>query len=142
MAPHAAVSGASLIGDTILPLQSLPHADSLSASNLDTPSFGLGPVGFGQIRPTAPSPQVAPGFPVAPAPLVPQAVNPLSAVVPATIPPPTFVPAAQAPLEAPGPAVIIPAMPAPPMMVVPVVVPPPPALPLALMVVSSTTTQA
>ncbi len=79
---------------------------------------------------------------MAPAPLVSQTVNPLPAVVLATIPPPTFVPAAQAPLEAPGQAVIIPATPAPPTMVVPMVIPPPLALPPAPVVVSSTTARA
>jgi hypothetical protein len=122
----------------MLPLQSLLHAHLRLASNSDTPLFYLGPVGFGQTWPTAPSPQVAPGFPVAPAPLVPQPINPLPAVAPATIPPPTFVPAAQALLEAPDPVVIITAMPAPPTTAVPAVVLPPPALPPAPVVVSST----
>jgi hypothetical protein len=75
---------------------------------------------------------------VAPAPLVPQTVNPLPAVVLASIPLPTFALAAQAPLEAPGPGVIIPAMPAPLTTAVPAVVPPLPALPPAPLVVSST----
>ncbi len=91
---------------------------------------------------TAPSPEVAPGFPMALAPLVPQTVDPLPAVVLATIPPPTFVLAAQALLEALGPAVIIPAMPTPPTTVVPMVIPPPPALPMAPVVVSSTAARA
>jgi hypothetical protein len=62
LGPHAAASVASSIGDTILPLQSLPHADSCSAlaSSSDTPSVaqvgvGAAPVPIATVPPTAPS---------------------------------------------------------------------------------------
>jgi hypothetical protein len=81
LGPHAAASVASSIGDTILPLQSLLHADSrsVSASSSDTPSVaqvgvGAAPVPIATVPPTAPSflpvhpvPVAASALPTAPA---------------------------------------------------------------------------
>ncbi len=71
LGPHAAASVASSIGNTILPLQSLPHADSrlASASSSDTPS--VAPVGVSAAPvPVATVPPTAPSFlPVYPVPM-------------------------------------------------------------------------
>jgi hypothetical protein len=76
LGPHAAASVASSIGDTILPLQSLPHADSrsASASSSDTPS--VAPVGVGAAPvPVATVPPTAPSFlPVHPVPVAASAL--------------------------------------------------------------------
>ncbi len=76
LGPHAAASVASSIGNTISPLQSLPHADSrmASASSLDTPLVAQVGVGAALV-PVTTVPPTAPSFlPVHPVPVAASAL--------------------------------------------------------------------